>query len=69
MSTDRLKLKEDAVPISTWNFALPSAGNSMEKESKEEQTHCMYMSILNQVLYTASKHKTTNQLYSNTGSA
>ena len=58
--TDRLKLKEDVVHISTWNFTQPSAVNSMEKESKEEQTSSMYMSILNQVLYTHSKHKTTN---------
>ena len=67
--TDRLKLKEDVVHISTWNFTQPSAVNSMEKESKEEQTSSMYMSILNQVLYTHSKHKTTNWLYSNIGSA
>ena len=60
MSTDRIKLKEDVVHISTWNFAQPSAVNPMEKESKEEQTSSMYMSILNQVFYTDSKHKTTN---------
>ena len=59
MSTDRLKLKEDVVHIRTWNFGQPSAVNSMEKESKE-QTSSMYMSILNQVFYTDSKHKTTN---------
>jgi hypothetical protein len=36
MCTDKSQLKEDAVHISTWNFALPSAGNSMEKESRTD---------------------------------
>lgn len=68
MCTDRLKLKEDVVHISTWSFTQPSAVNSAEKESKKNR-HPLCMSMLNQVLYTDSKHKTTNWLYSNTGSA
>ena len=69
MSPERVKLIEGVVHIGMWNFAWPSAVNSMGKESKEEQSSCMYMSILNQVLYTDSKHKTINRLYSNIGSA
>ena len=57
-----------AVPPGMWNLAHPSAVNSIVKESREEQTSCMYMSILNQVLYADSKHKTTNWPYSDVGS-
>ena len=62
-------VRRHAVHTGMWSLAHPSAVNSMGKESKEEQTSCMYMSILNQVLYADSKHKTTNWPYSNVGSA
>ena len=62
-------VRRRAVPPGMWNLAHPSAVNSIVKESREEQTSHMHMSILNQVLYTDSKHKTTKWPYSNVGSA
>lgn len=51
MCTDRLKLKEDVVHISTWSFTQPSAVNSAEKESKEEQTSSMYVNAESSALH------------------
>ena len=39
-------LKETCVHTGMWGSAHPSAVNSMGEESKEEQTSCVYLSIL-----------------------